>query len=670
MTTYLTLGKWNNAGLPLYLESDESIDPALIERINKTLPEYKPVPKYNPQYLTNTQSKNIIIDYSNNYRVSLDTKFVNLSMILDVDSDDIITNLSGTPTLFPEVKELNVKEFSKGSNINSKELYLLLTFADGYLEIFYDHYIWSSGELKVQEEISPLLAKGEDVSVELTATFITEGAGYLNVFGYYVYPLQSGYTVPTKYVDGKYVPMTYEDRNDLKKVLVFPNASFPPQGQMSAGKRVKLLYDPDHPEQTFPNHTGIGFFLISNGWNRTVNTKINPIHTDKIFNDNNTEQTLIFSNLQGSTSTTGELILAFEDILLPGGDADFNDLVIKLNYTPSYVYNTDDMLLLLTVNDVSSSRMKADSTGLYLQLTEKDFNDLFALKEDEIEFVHTVAPIDEVKTKFFQDIFEELEFENDASLVVDKNKLTVRYRVPRVNLKNYIYLVKAAKNKTKKSKLEPEVNNIVYFQDWYIHNIYNIDSQTVTFSNKSIDGTPDVSLMSDPLSMGDPHITTVYGDKYMLPMDTQVYELYNDDELQIYTKLDYYPDNQDNPVYKDLTFMKYLLIKKDNQSLLWDLFDPNFTPDRFLKLIPEEEYTNGIWNHRDKMVRGVEGLYQIKYYELESRLHGGLTLGVLHVPHLRDYINSVSLVYQKSLLNVARGAFINRDAYKVYRDLC
>ncbi|MDP3437382.1 MAG: LruC domain-containing protein [Bacteroidales bacterium] len=51
---FRTLGTWNNSGLPNYLLSpDATITAELINVVNASLPESKPVPTYNPHYITN-----------------------------------------------------------------------------------------------------------------------------------------------------------------------------------------------------------------------------------------------------------------------------------------------------------------------------------------------------------------------------------------------------------------------------------------------------------------------------------------------------------------------------------------------------------------------------------------------------------------------------------------
>lgn len=51
---YTTLGTWNSSGRPNYLLSpDANISAELINVVNASLPEERPVPTYNPQYITN-----------------------------------------------------------------------------------------------------------------------------------------------------------------------------------------------------------------------------------------------------------------------------------------------------------------------------------------------------------------------------------------------------------------------------------------------------------------------------------------------------------------------------------------------------------------------------------------------------------------------------------------
>jgi LruC domain-containing protein len=56
------LGTWNSSGVPNYLETPrEVISSAFLADVNATLPEYRPVPTYNPEYLSNGIERNLKI---------------------------------------------------------------------------------------------------------------------------------------------------------------------------------------------------------------------------------------------------------------------------------------------------------------------------------------------------------------------------------------------------------------------------------------------------------------------------------------------------------------------------------------------------------------------------------------------------------------------------------
>jgi len=60
--TFKTLGSWNSQGIPAYLESNRDVISAgLLERINASLPEGKPVPQFHPDYLADDVKTNVEI---------------------------------------------------------------------------------------------------------------------------------------------------------------------------------------------------------------------------------------------------------------------------------------------------------------------------------------------------------------------------------------------------------------------------------------------------------------------------------------------------------------------------------------------------------------------------------------------------------------------------------
>ena len=80
------------------------------------------------------------------------------------------------------------------------------------------------------------------MTVEIT--FLNEGAGYRNSFGYFIYD-------PTN------PPQSYNDI--AEHVIVFPNASKPADGEMTQGDSVDLNVQ-------LTAGQALGFFVIPNGW--------------------------------------------------------------------------------------------------------------------------------------------------------------------------------------------------------------------------------------------------------------------------------------------------------------------------------------------------------------------------------------------------------------------
>ena len=137
-------------------------------------------------------------------------------------------------------------------------------------------------------------------------TFVDEGAGYRNSLAYYTY-------------DADNVP---ESADDVELHLLFENASkVDGGGGLVTGDRVQL------GESAFPANTVIGFCLIANGWkNGTAVDGLYNNYTNPEWNNNSTQQHILFQE-----SGCHDLVLSFEDIRLPGGDKDFNDLMFTVN---------------------------------------------------------------------------------------------------------------------------------------------------------------------------------------------------------------------------------------------------------------------------------------------------------------------------------------------------
>ncbi|MEO1022947.1 MAG: DUF4114 domain-containing protein [Bacteroidota bacterium] len=136
-------------------------------------------------------------------------------------------------------------------------------------------------------------------------TFVNEGAGYLNSLGYFYYHKDN----PPQRVE------------DLNKVVIFPNASAKYSGgELVQGNTMKLLGE-------FEAGTVIGFYVISNGWNgKKITNGIYSQYTIPEFNVSARQQSILFYD-QGCSS----IVMAFEDIALPQGDKDFNDVIFLIS---------------------------------------------------------------------------------------------------------------------------------------------------------------------------------------------------------------------------------------------------------------------------------------------------------------------------------------------------
>ena len=164
--------------------------------------------------------------------------------------------------------------------------------------------------LKTGNEANIILSELADVWI----TFVGEGAGYTNSIGYYTY---NAATPP-------------QTTNDISKyTIIFPNASLGGSGgSMTSGDKVKL--------GRFPAGTGIGWFIVANGWNGTGVVNPPTYYSDPVLNPetlpaNRQHTVLLYNNLRGL------LILGFEDQIrntATSSDEDFNDALFYITTNP------------------------------------------------------------------------------------------------------------------------------------------------------------------------------------------------------------------------------------------------------------------------------------------------------------------------------------------------
>ena len=151
---------------------------------------------------------------------------------------------------------------------------------------------------------------------EVYLTMVHEGAAWTNTLGYYTYELNDP-------------PQTVYDIDSM--VIIFPNLSQP--DAIKPGDKVLL--------GNFPANTGIGYFLIAQGWvGDTVCLKSHIVFTDTDLNTFSVEeykqQSLLLSNEQEN-----KFLLGFEDKKRLTADNDFNDAVFYITASPGAIDTTN-----------------------------------------------------------------------------------------------------------------------------------------------------------------------------------------------------------------------------------------------------------------------------------------------------------------------------------------
>ena len=172
---------------------------------------------------------------------------------------------------------------------------------------------------------------------EVKVSFLSEGAGYKNVFGYFTYP------------DGQ-LPAS---RADIEPVIVFPNASFTSSGGSGlrdGGSAQGLRTGDTINLGTFPANTRIGFFVFGNGWRKQNRTPDDAwvFHTVPSLNSEPVPAEGAADLRQHTVlldaGETG-VVMGMEDILRTrrSCDHDFNDVVFLVNADPADAIDRTDV---------------------------------------------------------------------------------------------------------------------------------------------------------------------------------------------------------------------------------------------------------------------------------------------------------------------------------------
>lgn len=163
-------------------------------------------------------------------------------------------------------------------------------------------------------------------SAEVFVTFIHEGAGYRNSFGFFTFDPQNP-------------PQSHDE---VQETIIFPNLSYP---HLTNGHRLSL--------GTFPAGTHIGFFIAANGF--WYDTGVKPFKVPYYYSlkhlnpesDPSLRQHLVMLYDQEFS----EVILGFEDLPRTWGDNDFNDAVFSVKTSPGQALNSSSLVDIPNVND-------------------------------------------------------------------------------------------------------------------------------------------------------------------------------------------------------------------------------------------------------------------------------------------------------------------------------
>lgn len=162
-------------------------------------------------------------------------------------------------------------------------------------------------------------------------TFVHEGAGYKNILGYYTYNLDNPPASSSQITNGR---------------IIYPNVSYQGSGGgLHTGNKVYL--------GTFPANTGIGFFLIADGFrNGTLTGGYAVYYSNPAFNPESDPSKKKHSVI-AVDMIRKYFLMGFEDLnRVTGSDHDFNDALflvkanpreaINVTYIPPIIYNSND----------------------------------------------------------------------------------------------------------------------------------------------------------------------------------------------------------------------------------------------------------------------------------------------------------------------------------------
>jgi len=198
--------------------------------------------------------------------------------------------------------------------------------------------VYNPSYLTVGNELDVVIDDRSDVWV----TFISEGAGYRNALGYYVF-------------DSSNPPATPGDIDSI--FVVLPNASLDGSGgKLNAGDKVKL--------GTFDGGKTISWVLFQNAWTGSgVNVNAPKYYSRIDFNTNESDPSKRQHTVQLADIGRQLLLNGFEDQTRSnnGSDNDFNDLVFYVTANPWENVNIGGIPPVTPENDCDNDGVSDES---------------------------------------------------------------------------------------------------------------------------------------------------------------------------------------------------------------------------------------------------------------------------------------------------------------------
>jgi LruC domain-containing protein len=216
----------------------------------------------------------------------------------------------------------------------------------------------------------------KDNDADAGVTFVSEGAGYLNSVGYFIYDPNNPPTNPNDVTNAKM----------LNEQIIFPNATMntPLPIASTAGAATVHL-------GKIPKGMALGFFVVANGWSASGRTKPSTmaganekIGTNAIYYSlmnlnpeplsSNKRQHTILLNEATVNGTDGlkyqRFILGFEDLLRTstGCDHDFNDVLLAVHISPSASVSNLSQIPTVAASDAATK--DTDNDGVKDTLDE------------------------------------------------------------------------------------------------------------------------------------------------------------------------------------------------------------------------------------------------------------------------------------------------------------